>query len=131
MFDSLKKYGSFSLEINNPYLRAKEKNKNVKINEEDEIYYYLAISTSINNMNLNYTINIEYIKNNYDENSTFINLNEIGLVNYINNSILNIDKINDNKLIQKWKSILFPHIKELDANQIQELKTLNYFNLKK
>jgi len=42
-----------------------------------------------------------------------------------------INKLNDNKLIQKWKSILFPHIKELDANQIQELKSLNYFNIKK
>ena len=42
-----------------------------------------------------------------------------------------INKLNDNKLIQKWKLILFPHIKELDANQIQELKSQNYFNIKK
>ena len=123
LFDSLKKYGSFSLEINNPYLRAKEKNKNVKINEEDEIYYYLAISTSINNMNLNYTINIEYIKNNYDENSTFINLNEIGLVNYINNSILNIDKINDNKLIVYFK---YNNFSEGDEIQIKHFNDILY-----
>jgi hypothetical protein len=50
---------------------------------------------------------------------------------FVLNAAKDINKLNDNKLIQKWKSILFPHIKELDANQIQELKTLNYFNLKK
>ena len=42
-----------------------------------------------------------------------------------------INKLNDNKLIQKWKSILSPHIKELNANQTQELKSQNYFNVKK
>ena len=50
---------------------------------------------------------------------------------FVLNAAKDINKLNDNKLIQKWKSILFPHIKDLDANQIQELKTLNYFNLKK
>ena len=50
---------------------------------------------------------------------------------FVLNAAKDINKLNDNKLIQKWKSILFPHIKELDTNQIQELKTLNYFNLKK
>ena len=40
-----------------------------------------------------------------------------------------INKLNDNKLIQKWKSILSPHIKELNANQTQELKSQNYFNI--
>ena len=42
-----------------------------------------------------------------------------------------INKLNDNKLIQKWKSILLPHIKELSPEQIQELKLQNYFCIKK
>jgi hypothetical protein len=42
-----------------------------------------------------------------------------------------INKLNDNKLIQKWKSILLPHIKELTPEQIQELKSQNYFCIKK
>ena len=49
----------------------------------------------------------------------------------INISDNNTIQLKINKLIQKWKSILFPHIKELDANQIHELKSLNYFNIKK
>ena len=42
-----------------------------------------------------------------------------------------INKLNDNKLILKWKSILSPHIKDLNPEQIQELKSQNYFSIKK
>ena len=42
-----------------------------------------------------------------------------------------INKLNDNKLIQKWKSILNPHIKELSPENIQELKSKNFFSIKK
>ena len=42
-----------------------------------------------------------------------------------------INKLNDNKLIQKWKSILSTHINDLSPEQIRELKTQNYFNIKK
>ena len=42
-----------------------------------------------------------------------------------------INKLNDNKLIQKWKSILNPHIKELSPENIQELKSQNFFSIKK
>ena len=42
-----------------------------------------------------------------------------------------INKLNDNKLIQKWKSILTTHINDLSYDQIQELKSQNYFNIKK
>ena len=42
-----------------------------------------------------------------------------------------VNKLNDNKLIQKWKSILNTHVNELDPEQIQELKSKNYFNNKK
>ena len=38
-----------------------------------------------------------------------------------------INKLNDNKLIQKWKSILASHIKNLYPEQIKELKSQNYF----
>jgi hypothetical protein len=38
-----------------------------------------------------------------------------------------INKLNDNKLIQKWKSILASHIKDLNPEQIKELKSRNYF----
>ena len=42
-----------------------------------------------------------------------------------------INKLNDNKLIQKWKSILTTHINDLSPEQIEELKSQNYFNIKK
>ena len=42
-----------------------------------------------------------------------------------------INKLNDNKLIQKWKSILVTHVNELGPEKIQELKSKNYFNIKK
>ena len=42
-----------------------------------------------------------------------------------------INKLNDNKLIQKWKSILNSHINELNPEKIQELESQNYFNVKK
>ena len=119
LFDSLKNYGLISLEINNPYLRAIEKNKNDNI----DLYYYFALSTSNINMNLNYIINIEYVKNNYDENSTLINLNEIGLVNYVNNSILNIDKINDKKILVYFKS---NNLSEKDEIQIKHFNDILY-----
>ena len=41
-----------------------------------------------------------------------------------------INKLNDNKLIQKWKSILVPHIKDLSNEQIKELKLQNFFQKK-
>ena len=42
-----------------------------------------------------------------------------------------VNKLNDNKLIQKWKSILITHINELNQEQIQELQSQNFFNVKK
>ena len=39
----------------------------------------------------------------------------------------NIEKLNDNKLIQKWKSILSSHIAELNEEQVALLKEKNYF----
>ena len=38
-----------------------------------------------------------------------------------------INNLNENKLILKWKSLLLPHIKELTNEQIQELKKQKYF----
>ena len=38
-----------------------------------------------------------------------------------------INNLNENKLISKWKSLLLPHIKDLTSEQIQELKKQKYF----
>ena len=38
-----------------------------------------------------------------------------------------INNLNENKLIPKWKSLLLPHIKDLTSEQIQELKKQKYF----
>ena len=48
---------------------------------------------------------------------------------FVFNAAKEINKLNDNKLIQKWKSILMPHIKELSPEKIQEIQ--NYFLMKK
>ena len=47
---------------------------------------------------------------------------------FVFNAAKDIDKINDNKLIQKWKSLLSPHINELDKEQIDILKEQKYFS---
>ena len=49
---------------------------------------------------------------------------------FVFNAAIQINKLNDNKLIQKWKSILMPHLKELTSDQIQELKSQNFFGSK-
>ena len=41
------------------------------------------------------------------------------------NAAKEINKLNENKIAHKWKSILLPHIKELNPDQIQELKLRN------
>ena len=43
------------------------------------------------------------------------------------NSAKEINNLIENKLIQKWKTILLPHINVLTHEQIQELKENNYF----
>ena len=47
--------------------------------------------------------------------------------NFVFNAAKEIEKLNDNKLIQKWKSILSSHISELNGEQIALLKEQNYF----
>ena len=39
----------------------------------------------------------------------------------------NINNLMENKLILKWKSLLQPHIIELNYEEIEELKLENYF----
>ena len=39
-----------------------------------------------------------------------------------------INKLIELKLIIKWKSLLYPHIKELSREQIQQLQMQNYFD---
>ena len=48
---------------------------------------------------------------------------------FVFNAAKEINKLNDNKLIKKWKSILMHHIKELSTEKIQEIQ--NYFLMKK
>ena len=43
------------------------------------------------------------------------------------NAAKEINKLNDAKLIIKWKSILSPHIKELSSEQLQYLNEQKYF----
>ena len=43
------------------------------------------------------------------------------------NSAKDINKLNDAKLIIKWKSILSPHLNELSSEQIQFLKDQKFF----
>jgi len=47
--------------------------------------------------------------------------------NFVFNAAKEIEKLNDNKLIQKWKLILSPHISELTDEQKSILKEQNYF----
>ena len=44
------------------------------------------------------------------------------------NAAKDVNKLNDNKLIIKWKSILSPHINELSSEQKNVLKEQNYFD---
>ena len=43
------------------------------------------------------------------------------------NAAKDIDNLIENKLIQKWKSLLFPYIQELTLEQLQILNDKNYF----
>ena len=45
----------------------------------------------------------------------------------IYNAAKDINKLSDQKLIKKWKYILFPHIKELTNEQKEILKEQNFF----
>ena len=47
--------------------------------------------------------------------------------NFVFNAAKEIEKLNDNKLIQKWKSILSSHISELSEEQVALLEEQNYF----
>ena len=44
------------------------------------------------------------------------------------NAAKDINKLNDAKLIIKWKSILFPHINELSQEQLHYLNEQKYFS---
>ena len=46
------------------------------------------------------------------------------------NAAKEIEKLKDNKLIQKWKSLLAPHINDLSEDMKQILKDKNYFGKK-
>ena len=46
---------------------------------------------------------------------------------FVFNAAKEIDKLNDNKLIQKWKTLLAPYLSELNEEQTSLLTKQNYF----
>ena len=44
------------------------------------------------------------------------------------NAAKDVNKLNDSKLIIKWKSILSPHIKDLSPEQMKILTEQNFFS---
>ena len=45
------------------------------------------------------------------------------------NAAFMINNLKDSKLINKWKSILMPHINELSPDAINRLNSRNFFDL--
>lgn len=107
---SLEKYSSNVIE------RCLEKSKEILIDYIDEIIKSKCIYQVMKSHYGNYVIQkvIKLSEGEYKNKFVFTAAKEI-------------NKLNDNKLIRKWKSILIPHIKELSPQQIQELKSNNFF----
>ena len=108
---SLEKYASNVIE------RCIEKDKEILENYINEIIENKCISNVMKSNYGNYVVQ-KVIKLAEGENKK----------KFVFNAAKDIDKINDNKLIQKWKSLLSPHINELDKEQIDILKEQKYFS---
>ena len=106
----MEKYSSNVIE------RCLEKSKEILIDYIDEIIKSKCIYQVMKSHYGNYVIQkvIKLSEGEYKNKFVFTAAKEI-------------NKLNDNKLIRKWKSILIPHIKELSPQQIQELKSNNFF----
>ena len=115
----------------------------------DKKYYYLSLEKYASNVVERIIERDENILNNYIEeiiNSSHIyDVMRSNFGNYViqkaiklskgeskNKLVFNaakdVNKLNDNKLIIKWKSILSSHIKELSSEQKNVLKELNFFD---
>ena len=113
-----KKYYTLSLEkyASNVVERCIEKDENILNNYIDEIININRICDIMKSNYGNYVIQkaIKLAKGDYKQ-------------KLIYNAAKDINKLNDQKLIKKWKSILFPHIKELTNEQKESLKEQNFF----
>jgi hypothetical protein len=116
LFD--KKYFNLSLEkyASNVVERCIEKDEEILNNYIDEIVDSNRIYEVMRSNYGNYVIQ-KAIKLAKGENKNKL----------IFNAAKEINKINDAKLIMKWKSILSPHIKELSSEQIKCLHDQKYF----
>ena len=110
---SLEKYASNVIE------RCIEKDKEILENYINEIIEGKCISDVMKSNFGNYVVQ-KVIKLSEGESKN----------NFVFNAAKEIEKLNDNKLIQKWKSILAPHISELNEEQISVLKEQKYFGKK-
>ena len=110
---SLEKYASNVIE------RCIEKDKDILDNYINEIIESNCISDVMKSNYGNYVVQ-KVIKISKGENKK----------KFVFNAAKDVDKLNDNKLIQKWKSILSSHISELNEEQITQLKKQNYFGKK-
>ena len=107
---SLEKYASNVIE------RCIEKDKEILENYIKEIIEGNCISDVMKSNYGNYVVQ-KVIKLSEGESK----------MKFVFNAAKEIDKLKDNKLIQKWKSILAPHISELNDEQMKILKEQNYF----
>ena len=107
---SLEKYASNVIE------RCIEKDKDILENYINEIIEGKCIADVMKSNFGNYVVQ-KVIKISEGENKK----------KFVFNAAKEIEKLNDNKLIQKWKSLLNPHIDELSEEQITILKEQKYF----
>ena len=117
LFD--KKYYSLSLEkyASNVVERCIEKDEGILNNYIDEIINSNHIYEVMKSNYGNYVIQ-KAIKLSKGESKNKL----------IFNASKDVNKLNDSKLIIKWKSILSPHIKELSSDQIKYLKEKQFFS---
>ncbi len=116
LFD--KKYYNLSLEkyASNVVERIIEKDEEILNNYIDEIVDSNRIYEIMRSNYGNYVVQ-KSIKLSKEEHKKKL----------IFNAAKEINKLNDNKLIIKWKSILSPHLNELSSEQIKYLNEQNYF----
>jgi hypothetical protein len=116
LFD--KKYYSLSLEkyASNVVERCIEKDENILNNYIEEIININKICEVMKSNYGNYVIQkaIKLARGDYKQKLVF-------------NAAKDINKLNDSKLIKKWKSILSSNVKELSKEQMKYLEEQNFF----
>ena len=116
LFD--KKFYNLSLEkyASNVVERCIEKDDKILNNYIDEIININRICDVMKSNYGNYVVQkaIKLAKGDYIQKLVY-------------NAAKDINKLGDQKLIKKWKSILLPYIKELTNEQLESLKSQNFF----